>query len=863
MSIGTLIEPETAKKKRAASYSHADALKAATAYFNGDDLAANVWINKYALKDTEGNIYEDTPEQMHRRLAREIHRIEQKYPNPWSEEEIFDMLDRFRYLVPQGGPMSGIGNNLQISSLSNCFVIGHGHDSYAGIIRLDEEQAQLMKRRGGVGHDLTHIRPKGSPVLNSALTSTGIVPFMERYSNCTREVAQEGRRGALMLTVSLRHPDAEDFIDAKTEQGKVTGANVSIKVDDAFMKAALDKKAYLQQFPIGTDEPMYTKKIDADKLWQKIIYNAWRSAEPGVLFWDTIIRESIPDCYADLGYETVSTNPCGEIPLCPYDSCRLLAINLYSFVDDPFTPNARFDFEKFAQYAQYAQRMMDDIIDLELEKIDKIIEKIEHDPEPDSIKYNELTLWQNIRQKCIEGRRTGVGITAEGDMLAALGLQYGTNAATSFAVDVHKALAINAYRSSVNLARDRGAFAIYDAARESANPFVQRLADADPALYRDMVKYGRRNIALLTIAPTGTTSLMTQTSSGIEPVFMVSYKRRRKVNPSDPEVTVSFIDEMGDAWEEYHVFHHKFRDWLVVNGYEVGEVVKLDDDRLKEIISGSPFHNACANDIDWVEKVKMQGAIQKWVDHSISVTVNIPSSTSVEMVREIYETAWASGCKGCTIYREGSRDGVLLASDRKGTKKEHSGTAYELRESDAPKRPKVLEAEVLRFKNNSEEWIAVVGLLNRKPYEVFTGKAEDMFRLPEYVNRGWVKKDFDEESNSNRYDFQFLDRDGYRVTIEGLSRSFDKEYWNYARLISGVLRHGMPLNYVVNLVNGLHLADESINSWRKGVVRALKRFIPDGTKVVKKRCPSCEDPDGLIYKEGCLICKSCGFSECS
>ncbi len=862
MNTDTVINEEVMEIKDLKTFSHAEALAAATKYFNGDELAANVWINKYALKDSHGNLYECTPDDMHRRIAAEIHRIEIKYPNPLSEEEIYDMLRDFRYIVPQGGPMSGIGNNFQISSLSNCFVIGNGHDSYAGIIRMDEEQAQLMKRRGGVGHDLSHIRPKGSPVMNSALSSTGIVPFMERYSNCTREVAQEGRRGALMLTVSLRHPDSEDFIDAKTEQGKVTGANVSIKVDDAFMEAVKSKQSYVQQYPVKAVEPKYTKKINAEKLWNKITYNAWRSAEPGVLFWDTIIKESVPDCYADLGYETISTNPCGEIPLCPYDSCRLLAINLYSFVEDPFTPNAKFDFEKFGKYAQYAQRIMDNIIDLELEKIDKILEKIELDPEPESIKRTEKDLWLKIRKKCEEGRRTGVGITAEGDMLASLGFQYGTAEATSFAVDVHRALATNAYRSSVDLARDRGSFGVYDWEREKDNPFIQRLAEADEELYQDMKKYGRRNIALLTIAPTGTTSLMTQTSSGIEPVFLVSYKRRRKVNPNDPEVTVSFVDEVGDSWEEYHVFHHKFKDWLEINGYNVDQVMTLEDERLDEIIRDSPFHGATANDINWVEKVKMQGAIQKWVDHSISVTVNIPQETSVELVREIYETAWESGCKGCTIYRDGSRDGVLLAKEKKDNKG-LSGTVYELKESDAPKRPKRIEAEVLRFRNNQEEWIAVVGLLKGRPYEVFTGKAEDMFRFPSYVNRGWVKKEYDEDSKSNRYDFQFLDKEGYRVTIEGLSRSFDKEYWNYAKLISGVLRHGMPLNYVVNLINGLNVEEESINSWKKGVVRALKRFIPDGTKVVKKKCPSCEDHDGLIYKEGCLICKSCGFSECS
>ncbi|NND31873.1 MAG: adenosylcobalamin-dependent ribonucleoside-diphosphate reductase, partial [Saprospiraceae bacterium] len=791
--------------------------------------------------------------------------IEQKYANPLAEDEIYQLLAGFKFLIPQGGPMAGIGNDHQISSLSNCFVIGNGHDSYAGIIRMDEEQAQLMKRRGGVGHDLSHIRPKGSPVLNSALSSTGLVPFMERYSNCTREVAQEGRRGALMLTVSIAHPDAEDFIDAKTEQGKVTGANVSVKVDDAFMQAAIAREPYLQRFPVDARQPKFKKKINAEKLWQKIIYNAWKSAEPGVLFWDTVIRESIPDCYADLGYRTISTNPCGEIPLCAYDSCRLLAINLYSFVENPFTHGARFDFEKFAQYCEHAQRIMDDIIDLELEKIGKILDKIVGDPEPESIKTTEKNLWLNIKKKCEEGRRTGIGITAEGDMLAAMGLKYGSEEATEFAVEVHKVLAVSVYRGSVRLAQERGPFSMYDKEREKDNPFIQRLGKADPQLLSDMQAYGRRNIALLTIAPTGTTSLMSQTSSGIEPVFMVNYKRRRKVNPNDPETTISFVDDLGDSWEEHQVFHHKFKDWLVINGYDLDQVMQLEDDKLREIIQRSPYYQATANDIDWVAKVKMQGAIQKWVDHSISVTVNIPAEASVDLVREIYETAWQTGCKGCTIYREGSREGVLISGEKGEEEADQSvaGTVVERRDSDAPKRPKVLKAEVLRFRNNQEEWIAVVGLLQGKPYEIFTGKAEDMFKLPDYVTSGWVKKDYDSESNSNRYDFQFLDMEGYKVTIEGLSRSFDKEYWNYAKLISGILRHGMPLNYVVNLINGLHVAEDSINSWRKGIVRALKKFIPDGTKVVKKACSSCGDPDGLIYKEGCLMCKSCGYSECT
>ncbi len=839
-------------------YTFEEALKASIEYFNGDELAANVWVNKYALKDSEGRIYERTPDEMHRRIAREIARIEQKYPNPMSEEQVYQLLRQFKYIVPQGGPMAGIGNDFQVSSLSNCFVIGCGADSYGGIIRMDEEQVQLMKRRGGVGHDLSHIRPKGSPVMNSALTSTGIVPFMERYSNSTREVAQDGRRGALMLTISVKHPDAEDFIDAKLEQGKVTGANVSVRIDDEFMRAALSGSTYKQQYPVDAPDPKMVKEIDAAKLWDKIIYNAWKSAEPGVLFWDTIIRESIPDCYADLGFRTISTNPCGEIPLCPYDSCRLLAINLYSYVVNPFTKDAYFDFELFAQHVQFAQRIMDDIIDLELEQIDKIIRKIESDPEPVEIKRVEYELWQKIRNKCIEGRRTGVGITAEGDMLAALGLRYGSDEAIDFSVKIHRTLALNAYRSSVIMAKERGPFKVYDSERERNNPFIQRLAQADAQLYEDMLRYGRRNIALLTIAPTGTTSLMTQTTSGIEPAFMVHYKRRRKVNPNDKQAKVSFIDEVGDHWEEYTVFHHKFITWMEVNGYNLEEVRQMDDAQLRALVARSPYHRATANDVDWVQKVKMQGAIQQWVDHSISVTVNVPEDTSVELVKEVYKTAWESGCKGCTIYRDGSRSGVLVADKKKADKQKYANS---IRETAAPRRPKRLEAEVIRFQNNHEKWIAVVGLLDGRPYEIFTGRAEDTFILPSYVKKGWVIKEKDEKGN-NRYDFQFLDKDGYRITIEGLSRSFNKEYWNYAKLISGVLRHGMPLNYVVNLVSGLNVEQEHINSWKNGVVRALKRFIPDGTEAIKEKCPSCGEPNGLIYKEGCLICKHCGHSKC-
>ncbi len=837
------------------TYSFDEAFKASTEYFKGDELAANVWVKKYALKDSFGNIYERTPDDMHHRIAGEIFRIEQKYPNPVSEEELYQLLKDFRYIVPQGSPMAGIGNTYQVSSLSNCFVIGTGADSYGGIVKSDEEQVQLMKRRGGVGQDLSHLRPKGTPVMNSALTSTGIVPFMERYSNSTREVAQDGRRGALMLTVSSRHPDAESFIDAKLEQGKVTGANISVRIDDAFMKAALSGKPYKQQFPIGSDDPLYEVEVDASQLWDKIIFNAWKSAEPGVLFWDTIIRESLPDCYADLGYRTISTNPCGEIPLCPYDSCRLLAINLYSYVEEPFTEKAWFNFEKFSRHVQLAQRMMDDIIDLEIEKIDAIIKKIEQDPEPTEIKATEHRLWQKIRKTCVEGRRTGVGITAEGDMLAALGLQYGSNEGIEFSVQVHRTLALNAYRSSVIMAQERGAFSIFNADREKNNPMIHRIEKADPELIELMRKHGRRNIALLTIAPTGTTSLMTQTTSGIEPAFLISYKRRRKVNPNDTDAVVTFIDEVGDHWEEYHVFHHKFMTWLEVNGYQMQEVTRMTSEELEPIIQQSPYHHATANDVDWVQKVKMQGAIQKWVDHSISVTVNVPEATSVEMVKKIYQTAWEEGCKGCTIYRDGSRSGVLVSDTDKGKKES------KIVDTMPPKRPDRLEASVVRFKNNSEDWIAVIGKVDERPYEVFTGRAEDIFKFPDYVHQGWVLKNRDEEGQ-NRYDFQFLDRDGYRVTIEGLSRSFNKEYWNYAKLISGVLRHGMPLPHVVDLIEGLNVAEEYINNWKNGVVRALKKFIPDGTQAATSACQNCGDPEGLLYKEGCLICKSCGYTEC-
>jgi ribonucleoside-diphosphate reductase alpha chain len=857
--MDTSIAINNASNEGAKTYTFEEAFKASTQYFGGDELAANVWVNKYALKDSFGNIYERTPDDMHRRLAAEIARVEARYPDPLSEEEVYELLREFKYVVPQGSPMAGIGNHHQVSSLSNCFVIGNNADSYGGIIRTDEEQVQLMKRRGGVGHDLSHIRPKGSPVMNSALSSTGIVPFMERFSNSTREVAQDGRRGALMLSISIKHPDAEDFIDAKMEQGKVTGANVSVRIDHDFMRAAMAGKTYRQQYPIDSPGPKVVKDIDAAQLWHKIIHNAWKSAEPGVLFWDTIISESVPDCYADLGYRTVSTNPCGEIPLCPYDSCRLLAVNLYSYVEHPFTAKARFNFKKFAKHIQYAQRIMDDIIDLELEKIDIIQEKIEKDPEDNNIREVERQLWKKIRKTCIEGRRTGLGITAEGDMLAALGLRYGSDEAIEFAVKVQQTAAINAYRSSVDMARQRGPFPIYDGSREMKNPFINRLREAEPQLYEDMIKYGRRNIALLTIAPTGTTSLMTQTTSGIEPVFMVSYKRRRKVNPNDKDVKVTFIDEVGDHWEEYHVFHHKFIDWLKASGYDVKEVTKLPAEDLQVIIDKSPYNQASANDVDWVQKVKMQGAIQKWVDHSISVTVNVPEDTNVEMVKKIYQTAWESGCKGCTIYREGSRGGVLIADKKKD---KSDSAAPQFQETMSPKRPERLEAKIVRFMNNDEPWIAVIGLYDNKPYEIFTGRAVDTFRLPDYVKTGWVIKAVDEDG-AKRYDFQFMDRESYRVTIEGLSRSFNKVFWNYARLISGVMRHGMPLQHVVELVDSLNVDQDYINTWKNGVVRALKQFIPDGTKAVKAQCGNCGDPDGLIYREGCLICKSCGYTECN
>lgn len=837
------------EKKAAKTYSHEEVIEASRKYFKGDNLAAVVWANKYALKDSFGNLYEKSPDDMHRRLAKEIFRIEQKYPNPVSEEKIYGVLKDFKYIIPQGGPMTGIGNPYQIASLSNCFVIGNdgNSDSYGGILKIDQEQVQLMKRRGGVGHDLSHIRPQGSPVLNSALTSTGVVPFMERYSNSTREVAQDGRRGALMLSISIKHPDSEHFIDAKLVAGKVTGANVSVKITDEFMQAVKDGSTFTQQYPINSDKPVYVREIDARKLWQKIVHNAWKSAEPGMLFWDTIIRESVPDVYADFGYRTVSTNPCGEIPLCPYDSCRLLALNLYAYVNSPFTEEAKFDFDLFREHVHLAQRIMDDIIDLELEKIDAIIAKIDNDPESEEIKSTERNLWMNIRHKSEEGRRTGIGITAEGDMLAALGLIYGSDDATDFSVEVHKTLAIEAYRSSSFLAKDRGAFAIYSSEKEKNNPFIKRLIGADPELADQMKKNGRRNIALLTIAPTGTTSLMTQTTSGIEPVFMPVYKRRRKVNPNDKDVSVSYTDEVGDSWEEYNVFHHKFLDYLSIKGHNVEDVVKMDDTTIENLVKESPYYKATANDVDWVAKVRMQGAIQKWVDHSISVTINIPNNTREELVSELYLTAWESGCKGATVYRDGSRSGVLVSN-----KSEKS--------NEIKKRPKVLDADIIRFTNNDEKWIAFVGLLDGKPYEIFTGLAdEEMYPIPKSIVKGTIIKTKDEEGK-NRYDFQYTDKYGYKNTLGGLSHMFKPEFWNYAKLISGVLRHGMSIPHVVNLVQSLRLDNDFINSWKYGVERALKRYIPDGTKA-KGKCTECGS-ENVVYQEGCLICTDCGSSKC-
>lgn len=838
------------------TYTYEDAYNASLKYFNGDELAARVWASKYALKDSYGNIYELTPDDMHHRLASELARIEAKYPNPLSEDQVFDLIKGFNYIVPQGSPMSGIGNNFQVGSLSNCFVIGvdGSPDSYGGIIKIDEEQVQLMKRRGGVGHDLSHVRPKGSPVKNSALTSTGLVPFMERYSNSTREVAQDGRRGALMLSVSIKHPDSEAFIDAKMTEGKVTGANVSVRLDDKFMEAAINNRSYTQKYPIE-GEAKFENEIDASHLWNKIVHNAWKSAEPGVLFWDTIIRESVPDCYADLGFKTISTNPCGEIPLCPYDSCRLIAINLYSYVKDPFTVHAKFDFDLFRAHVANAQRIMDDIIDLEMEKIDKIINKIKNDPETEEVRQTELHLWEKIQIKTLKGRRTGVGTTAEGDMLAALGLSYGTEEATTFSENVHKNLALAAYGSSVTMAKERGAFEIFDAEREKNNPFINRIREADPTLYEDMKVNGRRNIACLTIAPTGTTSLMTQTTSGIEPVFLPVYKRRRKVNPNDPAVRIDYIDDSGDAYEEYIVYHHKFVTWMKING--INPNANYTQEELDAIVAKSPYYKATSNDINWLEKVKMQGRVQKWVDHSISVTINLPFDATEELVNELYIQAWKSGCKGCTVYRDGSRSGVLVSA-----KKKEVSTIEIHPEEHVIKRPKELEADVVRFQNNKEKWIAFIGIINGRPYEIFTGLADDDEGIfcPKSISKGKIIKAVD-ENGVKRYDFQFINKRGYKTTIEGLSDKFNPEFWNYAKLISGVLRYGMPIDQVLKLVSGLELDNQSINTWKMGVERALKKYLPNGMKASGQQCPNCGQ-ETLIYQEGCLICTSCGTSKC-
>ena len=848
------------------TFTQKEAELASVEYFKGDELAARVWSTKYALKDSYGNLYEETPDDMHHRLAGEIARIEQKYANPMSEAELFELLKDFKYIVPAGSPMTGIGNEYQVASLSNCFVIGQdgSADSYGAIIQIDEEQVQLMKRRGGVGHDLSHIRPHGSPVKNSALTSTGLVPFMERYSNSTREVAQDGRRGALMLSVSVKHPDSEAFIDAKMESGKVTGANVSVKMHDDFMQAAIEGKMYTQQYPIDSNAPTYTKEVDAAKLWKKVIHNAWKSAEPGVLFWDTITKESVPDCYADLGYKTVSTNPCGEIPLCPYDSCRLLAVNLYSYVKNPFTPEAEFDFDLFKKHVAVAQRMMDDIIDLEVEKIEKILAKVESDPECESIKRTERELWEKIMDKTTKGRRTGVGTTAEGDMLAALGLRYGTPEATAFSVEVHKTLALAAYRSSVQMAQERGAFNVYDAKREENNPYIQRLKEADPELYELMVKHGRRNIACLTIAPTGTTSIMTQTTSGIEPVFQPVYRRRRKVNPNDKNVHVDLVDEVGDSFEEYVVFHHKFITWMNANGYTYDPTHRYTTAEIDELVEKSPYYKATANDVDWMEKVHMQGAIQKWVDHSISVTINLPNDVSEELVGQLYEEAWRCGCKGCTVYRDGSRTGVLEGMKEK-KKKEETSKKDEKNcvcfDNKVRIRPAELECDVVRFQNNKDKWIAFVGLKDGVPYEIFTGLADDEegILLPKSVTKGKIIRVV-QEDGTKRYDFQFVNSRGFKTTMEGLSYKFDKEFWNYAKLISGVLRYGMPIDQVIKMISTLQMDSESINSWKVGVERALKKYIQDGTVVQGQVCPNCGN--ALIFEEGCMHCRECGYSRC-
>lgn len=863
--------------KASKTYSFDEAFEASLRYFDGDELAARVWVNKYAMKDSFGNIYEKSPEDMHWRIANEVARIEKKYKNPISAQDVFELLDHFRYIIPAGSPMTGIGNNYQIASLSNCFVIGldGDADSYGAILRIDEEQVQLMKRRGGVGHDLSHVRPKGSPVNNSALTSTGLVPFMERYSNSTREVAQDGRRGALMLSVSIKHPDAEAFVDAKMEEGKVTGANVSVKITDSFMEAAVNDKPFVQQFPINAEQPTYSKEISAKKLWEKIVHNAWKSAEPGVLFWDTIIRESLPDCYADLGFRTVSTNPCGEIPLCPYDSCRLLSINLYAYVKNPFTKDATFDFDLFRKHAVLAQRIMDDIVDLEMEKIELIMEKVKNDPQNDEVKLAEYHLWEKIQDKSGKGRRTGVGITAEGDMIAAMGLRYGTEEATTFSVEVHKTLALAAYRSSVTMAQERGAFAIFDAQREAENPFLLRMKEADEQLYADMMKYGRRNIACLTIAPTGTTSLMTQTSSGIEPVFMPVYTRRRKVNPNDTDVHVDYVDEVGDSFEEYIVYHKKFLEWMKINGLDATK--KYSQAEINELVKRSPYYKATANDVDWLMKVRMQGAIQKWVDHSISVTVNLPNNVDEALVNKLYVEAWRSGCKGCTIYRDGSRSGVMISVSKKDKKKKNENETNKDNDLSTAEekhghictppevvevRPQVLDCDVVRFQNNKEKWVAFVGLLDGYPYEIFTGLQDDDegIVLPKSVTKGKVIKQTNPDG-THRYDFQFENKRGYKTTVEGLSEKFNPEYWNYAKLISGVLRYRMPIDHVIHLVGSLQLNDESINTWKNGVERALKKYVTDGTNASGQTCPMCGQ-ETLVYQEGCLICTNCGASRC-
>ena len=863
--------------KASKTYSFDEAFEASLRYFDGDELAARVWVNKYAMKDSFGNIYEKSPEDMHWRIANEVARIEKKYKNPISAQDVFELLDHFRYIIPAGSPMTGIGNSYQIASLSNCFVIGldGDADSYGAILRIDEEQVQLMKRRGGVGHDLSHVRPKGSPVNNSALTSTGLVPFMERYSNSTREVAQDGRRGALMLSVSIKHPDAEAFVDAKMEEGKVTGANVSVKITDSFMEAAVNDKPFVQQFPINAEQPTYSKEISAKKLWEKIVHNAWKSAEPGVLFWDTIIRESLPDCYADLGFRTVSTNPCGEIPLCPYDSCRLLSINLYAYVKNPFTKDATFDFDLFRKHAVLAQRIMDDIVDLEMEKIELIMEKVKNDPQNDEVKLAEYHLWEKIQDKSGKGRRTGVGITAEGDMIAAMGLRYGTEEATKFSVEVHKTLALAAYRSSVTMAQERGAFAIFDAQREAENPFILRMKEADEQLYTDMMKYGRRNIACLTIAPTGTTSLMTQTSSGIEPVFMPVYTRRRKVNPNDTDVHVDYVDEVGDSFEEYIVYHKKFLEWMKINGLDATK--KYSQAEINEFVKRSPYYKATANDVDWLMKVRMQGAIQKWVDHSISVTVNLPNNVDEALVNKLYVEAWRSGCKGCTIYRDGSRSGVMISVSKKDKKKKNENETNKDNDLSTAEekhahictppevvevRPQVLDCDVVRFQNNKEKWVAFVGLLDGYPYEIFTGLQDDDegIVLPKSVTKGKVIKQTNPDG-THRYDFQFENKRGYKTTVEGLSEKFNPEYWNYAKLISGVLRYRMPIDHVIHLVGSLQLNDESINTWKNGVERALKKYVTDGTNASGQTCPMCGQ-ETLVYQEGCLICTNCGASRC-